>query len=189
MRAWLGWIVVLAVALVMALLVDHGERTFGVPDWFWMALNMTVFLYLLHRFVGRPIAAYLDTRRDGIAADLEQAAAKLAEAERMRGEVMARLEEVDQEVAAIRRRAEAEGTAEAEAIAEQSEREQARFLTRVDDEITRRHAEVRQSLARETAELTARLTRDLLSDQITPADRGRVFDRSVTALEALQEKE
>jgi F-type H+-transporting ATPase subunit b len=164
------------------------ESYFGIPSWLWLPLNLGLFLFLLYRFVGRPISQYLETRRETIDTELKDAEAKLAEAERLRDEVIGRLERVEGEVREIRERAEADGRAEAEAIAEQAAAEEARFLTRVDDQIARRHAETRHRLARETAALTAQLAREILSEEMTAADRERVFARSLAALEALEKE-
>lgn len=160
----------------------------GIPSWLWLPINLGLFLYLLWRFVGRPISQYLDTRRETIDGELDDAQKKLAEAERLRAEVMERLDRVESEVRDIRDRAEADGRAEAEAIAEQATAEEARFLERVDDQIQRRQAETRDLLARETAALTAQIAREILVEEMTPADRERVFARSLAALEALEKE-
>lgn len=164
------------------------ESYLGIPSWLWLPLNLGVFLFLLYRFVGRPISQYLETRRETIDSELKDAEAKLAEAEHLRTEVLERLERVESEVRQIRDRAETDGRAEAAAIAEQAAAEEARFLSRVDDQISRRHAETRNRLARETAALTAQLAREILSEEMTAADRERVFARSLAALEALEKE-
>ena len=66
MKAVFGWFVVFAVALVFAILVDKGVKHVGIPDYLWLSLNLTVFLYILQRFVGKPMAAFLETRSEGI---------------------------------------------------------------------------------------------------------------------------
>ena len=189
MKSFLTWVVVFAVLLVFALLVHLGDPVLGIPRFVWLPLNLTVFLYLLYRFVGKPMGSYLESRRQGIADDLETARAKLAEAERLRAEVVERLDAVEHEVAELQSKARRDGEAEAEQIAEQSRRDEERFLRRVEDEIRRRQAETRATLARETAELTAQLTREVLAKEMTEADRSRVMDRSLAALRALDEKE
>lgn len=161
------------------------ESYLGVPTWLWLPLNLGLFLFLLYRLVGRPIGSFLADRRAGIARDIEDSHARLAEAERLRSEVMARLDSVESEVRALRERAEAEGRAEADRIAAQTEADEARILARIDDEMSRRQAEAKAMLARETAEFTARLARDLVTEQLTAADRERVFNRSLEALDGL----
>jgi len=189
MKAILGWLVVFAVALVFAILVDKGVKHVGIPDYIWLSLNLTVFLYILQRFVGKPMAAFLETRSEGIGEELQNARRQLEEADRLQAEVSKRLEDVEQEVAELKERAVADGESEATRIEDQTKVEEERFLRRVDEEITRREAETRARLAQDTADLTAQLARDLLDQEMTDEDRRRVFQRSLDAMTTLKGKE
>lgn len=189
MKTVFGWALVYIVALVFALLVDKGVKHIGIPDYIWLSLNLTVFLYILQRFVGRPMGAFLETRREGIAEELQNARRQLEEADRLQAEVSKRLADVEEEVAALKERATADGAAEAGRISEQTKVDEERFLRRVDDEISRREAETRARLAQDTADLTAQLARDLLDREMTDEDRQRVLDRSLDAMASLEGKE
>ena len=181
------WIAIFVCLLGFTFFVDLGGNFFGLPDSFvqvGFAANLTLFLWLLARFVGRPMVGFLDTRREGIAEQLEQAQRKLSEAEELRTEVRQRLGQVEQEVSQLRERAEGDAQTEMQQITQQTAAEEERFLKRVDDEIARRQIEARQDLASETATLTAQLTRDFLERELTDQDRQRVLDRSLAALRA-----
>jgi len=177
------------VALVFALLVDKGVKHVGIPDYFWLSLNLTVFLYILQRFVGRPMAAFLETRREGIAEELQNARRQLEEADRLQVDVSKRLADVETEVAELKERATVDGEAEAGRISEQTKIDEERFLRRVGEEITRRESETRARLAQDTADLTAQLARDLLDREMTEEDRRKVLDRSLDAMASLEGKE
>jgi F-type H+-transporting ATPase subunit b len=190
-KGLIAWALVFACALVLTFFVDLGDNFFGLPYraiQILFAANLTLFLWLLARLVGRPISGALDNRRGDIGDQLKQADDKLSEAEQLRGEVSQRLDQVEQEVAQLAERAEQDGQAEAREIAEQTSAEQERFLVRVDEEIARRHAEARQNLAQEAAALTAQLTRELLERELTDDDRQRILDRSLAAMRAAEEK-
>ena len=189
MKSIVGWALVFIVALVFALLVDKGVKHAGIPDYIWLSLNLTVFLYILQRYVGRPMGAFLETRREGIAEELQNARRQLEEADRLQAEVSKRLADVEDEVAELKERAAADGDAEAGRISEQTKIDEERFLRRVDEEITRRQAETRAQLAQDTADLTAQLARDLLDREMTDEDRRRVLDRSLDAMTSLKGKE
>ena len=192
MKGALGWLLVFVSALVFTFFVDLGGNFFGLPDiavQVLFAANLTLFLWLLGRFAGRPIGGALDARRDSIAEGLELAKQRVQEAESLRREVQQRLDRVENEVADLRGRAESEGKAEAEEIERQAAQEKERFLKRVDDEITRRETEARENLARETASLTARLTKELLQQELTDDDRRRILDRNLAALRTVSDKE
>lgn len=179
------WALVFVCALIFTFFVDLGGNFFGVPDsalHVLFAANLTLFLWLMARFVGKPIGGFLETRSTEIAHELESARTKLAEAEELNAQAQKRLDEIGAEVSAMSERAERAGEAEANEIAEQAAADQDGFLKRVDEEISRRTADARDSLARETAELTAQLTKSLLERELTEADRQRILDRSLSAM-------
>jgi F-type H+-transporting ATPase subunit b len=187
-----GWLLVFVCALVFTFFVDLGGNFFGLPDGavqVLFAANLTLFLWLLGRFAGRPIGGALDARREAITEGLELAKQKVEEAESLRQEVQQRLDQVEHEVTELKERAEREGKAEAEEIERQAAQEEERFLKRVDDEISRRETEARENLARETAALTAQLTKELLQREITDEDRRRILDRNLSALRTGSDKE
>lgn len=186
MKRILGWLMVFVCALVFAILVDTGKSKLFLPNYVWLSLNLTLFLFVLERYVGRPMAQFLDSRRDGIAEELENARKQLAEAEEMRAAVVRRLDDVEGEIAQLKERAEADGAAEAAQIAEQAANDEARFLRRAEEEISRREAETRVQLAEDAAALTGQLARELLEKEMTDADRRRVLERSLAAMAALE---
>jgi F-type H+-transporting ATPase subunit b len=191
-KGMVGWLLIFACALVFTFFVDLGGNFFGLPDvavQVLFAANLTLFLWLLGRFAGSPIGGALDARRAAIADQLELARQRVKEAESLRQEVQQRLDRVEGEVTELKQRADREGRAEAEEIERQAAREEERFLKRVDDEITRRETEARENLARETASLTAQLTKELLQQELTDDDRRRILDRNLSALRAATDKE
>ncbi len=178
------WVAVFFVLLALAYGVDHGEVKLGVPVFFWLAINLTLFLYLLARFVGRPISAFLENRRETISSDLRRAEERLAEARRLKEDVLERLSRVEAEVDEIRKNAEELGRRDVERIAEEGRSEADRLVRRVGEEIARKEAEMKDRLAKETARLTAEMARTLLEERMTDADRKAVLDRSIGALKA-----
>ncbi|MCP4900358.1 MAG: ATP synthase F0 subunit B [bacterium] len=185
------WILVLLCALAFTLIVDVPTNKFGIPTnvvKVLVAVNLTVFLYLLARLIGRPMAGFLEERRETVGKELSDAADRLREAEAFRQQADERLREVEKEIEELRQRAQREGESEAKAILLQAEDEEQRILRRIDDELARRQVETRRLLAQETAELTAQLTRQLLERELTDADRKRILDRSLTAMPSPEER-
>lgn len=189
MKDKLIWVVAFVVFAVLAFLVDHGETKLGVPVWVWLALNLTLFLYLLNRFVGQPLNQGLESHGEEIKSQLAGARTKLAEAELLRAEVRERLDKVEAEVLEMQERADTQGRVEAEKIDAAAREEEVRFMQRVDDQIARRQVETRAQLAQDTAELTAKLTKELLAKTMTSDDQQRVLVHSLDALSDLKGKE
>ena len=171
-----------AVFLPAVASAEEGSAFLGIPRPLWLTINLIGFLILLVWFVGRPLGQFLQSRRDGIRGELEAAREKLAEAERLRQQVVERLEQVEREMEEMMQQAEAAGAREAERIRALAEEEAARFLEKVGAEIGRRSAETRQQLAADTATLAAELARELLARETTDGDRARILERSLMAL-------
>jgi len=162
------WVLAFVVFLVFAFLIDEPQNPSFLPSTairVLLAANLTLFLFLLNKFVGQPINETLKTRGEDVKAELADARKKLVEADALRSEVRERLTKVEAEVTEIQERAEALGKTEAEKIDTQAREDEARFMRRVDDQIARRQAETRELglevMARE-AELKA------LRSQIDP---------------------
>ena len=189
MKRIFGWGLIFVCALIFAILVDKGMKHLGMPDYIWLSVNLTLFLYVLDRYVGRPMGVFLEARSQGIAEELENARRQLQEADNLQADVSRRLSGLEEEVAQLETRAVSDGEAEAATIEEQAKQEEKRFLQRVDEEITRREAEARARLAQDAADLTAQLARDLLEREMTDEDRQRVFERSLDAMRDIESKE
>ena len=192
MKDKLFWVLAFVVFLIFAFLIDEPHNPSFLPSIairVLLAANLTLFLFLLNKFVGQPITETLKARSEGVKVELAEARNKLVEAEALRSEVRERLATVEAEVMEIQERAETLGKTEAEKIDAQAREDEARFIRRVDDQIARRQAETREQLARDTAELTAELTKELLASTMTNEDQQRVLNRSLGALENLPDKE
>jgi F-type H+-transporting ATPase subunit b len=188
----LFWALAFVVFLIFAFLIDEPHNPAFLPSAairILLAANLTLFLFLLNKFVGQPINETLKTRGEDVKVELAEARDKLAEADKLRAEVSERLAKVEAEVVEMQERAEALGKSEAEKIDAQAREDEARFMHRVDDQIARRQAETRQQLAKDTAALTAQLTKELLAETMTDEDQQRVLTRSLGALENLPDKE
>jgi len=187
MKKFFPWPAILLLFLVFGWIVDSGETRFGIPVFVWLAVNLTGFLWVMGRYVGRPIGEFLQDRRAGIQAELREAREKLAESEKLRNQIQERLSRIDAEVAEILEKAEGQSAEEVSRIAEQAAEEEARFLKRVESEIRRREEETRQRLTREAAALTAEIARGIIEKEVNSEDRARVLQRSLAALRSTEE--
>lgn len=187
--AWLGAALValpvLAVEAEHAVEEGHGETaTFlGLPTWLWMTLNLLVFWGLIIYFVGPAIKSFLDARGRSIEEGLKEARERRAEAETLRATLGQKIAELQREVDELARRAESEGRRDGEQIRTQAQRERDRLLAQARGEIDHRLAQARQELKEYTAALAAGLARERLENELSPADRKRLFEENVTRLE------
>lgn len=162
---------------------EHKSQAEMLRETAWQAFNLVVILALLVYFGRKPIADYFASRRQGIQAQLAQAADLLAQAEHRNADLQRKLVDLHAELESIReassRRAEEEAMrilAEARATADRIRRD---AQAAVDQELRRAQAKLRDEAADLALELAARK----LQTGVADADRERLVDEFITRVE------
>jgi F-type H+-transporting ATPase subunit b len=156
----------------------------GLPVWLWKTANLLAFFGLLVYLLAKPLSQFFRTRREEIARALADAARQREEAVQMKAEMEKRVAALQGEIAALRERLASDGEREKAELARAGEAEAARVLAQLDLEAQRRVVEARARLAGEAAEIAAEMALELLQRELTPADRDRIFKRTMERLSA-----
>lgn len=154
----------------------------GLPRWVWATLNLVVFWGVLLRIVLPMVRNYLDARGKSIREELELARRQRAEAEGMRDQLARELQQLKAEMALAAAQSEAEGQRERERILEQAALDRDKIVQQTGDEITIRLSQAKTELVELTARLAAELAEAEVKRRITPEDRRRIFETSLTRL-------
>ena len=157
----------------------------GLPVWLWKTANLLLFFGLLVYLLAKPLSAFFHARREEIARQLADAIRAREDAVKMKAEMESRVASLQGEIASLRDRLRSDGERERAELGRQGEAEAARLLAQLDQEAQRRVAEARTQLAGEAAAIAADLARELLERELTPADRERIFKRTLERLTAL----
>ena len=158
----------------------HAPKTyFGMPGWLLKLLNMLLFIGLLFYFLRKPVASALVSRREQIRKDAEEAAARRAKADQLASDIQARLTQIEQEVVAIRQRAEAEGERQKRELIAAAEAEAAKILAVARNEVDNRLKHARQELTEFAGQLAAERAETILRNNINDADRKKLFQESL----------
>ena len=157
-------------------------------DWFTIgaqALNFLILVWLLKRFLYKPILRAIDAREKRIAAELADADAKKAEAQKERDEFQHKNEEFDQQRTALLSKATEEAKAERQRLLEEA-RKAADALSAKRQETLRNDAQnLNQAISRRTQQEVFAIARKALSDLATTSleERlGEVFTRRLRAM-------
>ena len=157
-------------------------------DWFTVgaqALNFIILVWLLKRFLYKPILNAVDAREKRIAAELADADAKKAEAQKARDEFQHKNQEFDQQRAALLSKATDEANAERQRLLEDA-RKAADALGAKRQEALRRDADnLNQAIRRRTQQEVFAIARKALMDLATTSleERiGEVFTRRLRAI-------
>jgi F-type H+-transporting ATPase subunit b len=156
----------------------------GLPVWLWKTANLLAFFGLLVYLLAKPMSRFFHTRREEIARSLADAARQREEAAQMKLEMEKRVAALQGEIATLRERLRSDGVREKADLERAGDAESTRLLAQLDQEAQRRVAEARTQLAGEAASIAAEMALELLQRELTPADRERIFKRTMERLSA-----
>jgi F-type H+-transporting ATPase subunit b len=159
-------------------------------DWFTVgaqALNFLILVWLMKHFLYQPILHAIDTREKKIAAELADADAKRAQAQKDRDEFQHKNEAFDQQRAALLAKATAEADTERQRLLDEA-RKTADTLSAKRQESLRRDAQnLNQAIARRTQAEVFAIARKALADLATTSleeRMGDVFTRRLREMDA-----
>ena len=158
-------------------------------DWYTVgaqALNFVILVWLMKRFLYKPILHAIDAREKRIAAELADAAAKEAEASKERDEFQHKNEELDQQRAALLKKATDDANAERQRLLDEA-RQAANALSAKRQEALRTDAKnLNQAIQRRTQREVFAIARKALTDLATTSLEERlvaVFTRRLRELD------
>jgi F-type H+-transporting ATPase subunit b len=152
---------------------DFGSST---PPFLAMFVNFGILVagyYLLGR---KPIAAALQSRRDSIAKEIEEAARMRKEAEARAETYQAKLAHLEEEMKGAREALVRAGEAERDRIVVEAEAKAERMRKDAEFLVEQEMKQIRQDLWRDTVEVAVTAAEDLLKKRVTDADQERIAD-------------
>jgi F-type H+-transporting ATPase subunit b len=158
-------------------------------DWFTVgaqALNFLILVWLLKRFLYTPILDAIDAREKRIAAELADAAAKKAEAQRDRDDFQHKNEEFDQQRAALLTKATDEANAERQRLLDEARKAADALSAKRQDALRTDARNLNQAIRRQTQREVFAIARKALTDLATVSleERlGEVFTRRLRELD------
>ncbi len=136
-------------------------------DWFTViaqVVNFLILVWLLKRFLYRPILDAVDAREKRIAAELADAAAKKAEAQKERDQFQHKNEEFDQQRAALLSQAMEEAKAERSRLLDEARKAADAFSSRRQETLRNDAHNLNQAIRRRTQQEVFAIARKALTD-------------------------
>jgi F-type H+-transporting ATPase subunit b len=172
-----------------------GEKEGVEPDLLWrptgmpvpfgaLALNAAILYWLLFKYGRKPIGAALRQRKLGIMKGIEDAAKMKAAAEARLAEYQKKLDEIDSEVARIRREMKESGEAESARILSEAKERRARMERDAHTLIDQELKAARESLLRDTVRAAVKSAETTLMARIGDADQQRLADEYLTSIKS-----
>src|SRR5208337_2461732 len=149
------------------------------------AFNFLILVWLLKRFLYKPILHAIDEREKGIATQLAQAEAKKAEAQRDRDDFQHKNEAFDQERAALLKKATDEAKAERQRLLDEARKDADLLRAKRQDALRNEQRNLSQEIIRWTQKEVFAITRKTLADLATTSLEERMGDVFVHRVRAL----
>jgi F-type H+-transporting ATPase subunit b len=158
-------------------------------DWFTIAaqaLNFLILVWLLKRFLYKPILNAIDAREKLIAKELADADAKKAEAQKEHEEFQKKNEEFDRQRAALLTKATDEAKAERQRLLDEARKAADALSAKRQESLIQDAQSLNQAISRLTQKEVFAITRKALTDLATTSleeRMGEVFDRRLRELD------
>lgn len=157
-------------------------------DWFTVgaqALNFLILVWLMKRFLYKPILNAIDTREKRIAKELADADAKKAEAQKERDEFQHKNEQFDQQRAALLTKATDEAKTERQRLLDEARKAADALSAKRKESLANDARNLNQAITRRTQEEVFAIARKALTDLATTSleeRMGEVFTRRLREL-------
>ncbi len=154
----------------------------------WKFVNLAIFVGLLIYLVKKPLSEAFKTKRDAIRAELIKAEEEKQGALKQLTSAEAKLAGLENEKAAVLKKAEQEAEAEARRLAEQADLDVQRLQEQTGGEISRLQKLTMVQLRRFSAEESIRLAEEKLRAQIDTAKDSQLVKGGIASIGGLNHK-
>jgi F-type H+-transporting ATPase subunit b len=157
-------------------------------DWFTVvaqAVNFLILVWLMKRFLYKPILHTIDEREKGIAAQRAEAEAKKAEAQKERDELQHQAETLDQERASLLKKATDEANAERQRLLEDARKDADSLRAKRRDALRSEQRNLNQEIGRWTQNEVFAIARKTLTDLAATSLEERMCEVFIHRLRAL----
>jgi F-type H+-transporting ATPase subunit b len=177
--------------LLAAGAADHGGDHH--INWIEIAalwINFFILVWLVPKVVrgmtGKGPIEHLKSQRDELAAQLQEAKTKQDAAEKRLAEYVHKLEHLEDEVRSIVANFEAQGEADRKRLEQDAEKAIERLAREADFSIRQESLQAQKEIRTAGVEATLRIAEELVKERITDADRRRLTDEYIGAVDSGQ---
>jgi F-type H+-transporting ATPase subunit b len=161
-------------------------------DWFTVcaqAINFLVLVWLLKRYLYKPVLAAIDARETKVAARIKDAETQEAKAQAAGEELRKRIDEFEHERAALMRKAVAEAAAERQRLIESARQDSESLRVKLMQSLAAERAELGRQLSLRTQAEVFALTRKALSELAGASLEDRVVEVLIDRLRQMPEQQ
>ncbi len=150
--------------------------------WVWRILNFAILVFLLVKFVGKPLKAFLKQRTDMIEKSIKEAQEAKEIAKKALAEVDERLKLKDKEIAEILSLAKVSGEDDKKRLVEDAERLKVKILEQAKANIEHEVKMAKEAIKAEAVEEAIKLSEEKIRSRLTKDDQEKILQDSIKLL-------
>jgi F-type H+-transporting ATPase subunit b len=163
----------------------HGITPTQIQNLIWWTVNFIVLLIILFKLLRKPLANFLQNRKETIQREYEELLRKKREAEAQYLELQAKLKNMEDEAKQILQNYIEQGQKEKERIIKEAEEQAKRIMEQADLYIKHELEKAKEELRKELAQEVIKLTEERLLKGLTIEDHKRIFRDVMESLKSL----
>lgn len=195
--AWLPFIIYLSFLLCALCLIQFNliSLAFGAEEaahgaawkeWLWKIVNFSILVFILVKFMGKPMKEFLRKRTEVIEKTLEEAKQAKALAQKALAEVEKRLKYKDREIEEILAASRESAKREQDSFIQQGERMRDKLLEQAQTSIEYELRHAKNEIRAEAVEIAMELAEKKLQDELTPERQNKLIEESLSKIEGKQ---
>ncbi|MEW6409007.1 MAG: F0F1 ATP synthase subunit B [Nitrospirota bacterium] len=156
----------------------------SLKDWVWRIINFGILVFILVKFLGKPVKDFFKKRSEGIEKSLKEAEEAKTLALKAFQQIEEKIKVKDKEVEEILAASRRAGEKERDNLIELGDKLKQRILeqARINIEFELRRA--REAIKAEAIEIAMELAEKRIKDKLTEEEQRRLFEESLNKIEA-----
>lgn len=175
-----GLLIMINAATVFAAEAGHGG---DLKDWAFKTINFAILVFILVKFLGKPIKNYLSQRKELIERSIKESQEAKELAQRALQEVEEKLKLKDKDIQDIIDSAKKIGEQEKLQIMQEADKMKEKILEQAKTNIEFEVKMAKDALRLEAAELAIQLSEQKLKDKISPEVQEKLLQESIKIIE------
>lgn len=161
----------------------EAEGKSHIMEWVWKVVNFGILVFILVKFLGKPLKNFLKQRTELIQKTLDEARQARELAEKALREVEEKLKGKDKEIEGIISSARQSGQKEQEFLISEGERLSKKIIEQAKVNIDFELKKAKEAIKAEAVELAMELAEKKLKDKLTPEEQEKLLEESLSKLE------
>jgi F-type H+-transporting ATPase subunit b len=149
-------------------------------------INTGILCFVLSKLLYKPVLNFLNARKEKVAAQLDDAANTLKEAERLKAEYEEKLKNIDNERNEILETARDAAKKNSRQIISDARKEADLIKNRAEKDIANEREKAKDDIKKEIIDVSTEMSRRFIAKQISTDEQNKLFDETIKELEELE---